>query len=76
MAFMGVLQDKDLRMKNQSKTKKITHLISCDIFAKNSLLLLFASSAASIAAVFFCILSRKLKNHLIDLRLSLAVQKY
>ena len=32
------------------------------MFAKNSLLLRFANSAASLAAVFFCIESRKLKT--------------
>ena len=39
-----------------------TYRISWDMLAKNSLLLLFANSAASLAAVFFCIESRKLKT--------------
>lgn len=37
-------------------------LISCDMFAKNSDLLLFANSAASLAAVFFCNDSRREKT--------------
>ena len=37
-------------------------LISCDMFAKNSLLLRLANSAASLAAVFFCIESLRLNT--------------
>ena len=39
--------------------------ISCDILAKNSDLDLFASSAASLAIVFFCRLSRNEKTILL-----------
>ena len=52
--FMGVLPSASNRQKHP------THLISCDMFAKNSLLLLFADSACCLALVFFSIDSRRL----------------
>lgn len=49
--FIGVLRIEVSHFGFFEKFK--TNLISCDILAKNSDLLLFANSAASLAAVFF-----------------------
>ena len=52
--FMGVLHIS--RLSDDAQKKKLlrkTHRISCDMFAKTSLLLQFANSAASLAAIFF-----------------------
>lgn len=61
--FMGVLHVASASyglLLHASTLRPRTDLISCDMFAKNSDLLLLAVSASCLATVFFSILSRRL----------------